>query len=69
MRHTRNLLAKTFTWQRQSRWGLTEGFGPMISLVGLKTLQSELRHRPPIELQQAAHDLGIHLSEVGLHQC
>jgi hypothetical protein len=66
---TRHLLAKTFCYQRQLRWDSQDNIEPLISLVELKTLQSELRHRPPVELQRAAHDLGINLAEVGLHAC
>ena len=66
---TRNLMAKAFCWQRQARWGLKEGFGPIISPVELKTLQSELRHRPPAELQQAAAQLGIDLAGLKLYEC
>jgi hypothetical protein len=69
MRTTRNLLRKTFCYQQQQRWGLQEGFGPLIKSVELKVLQSTLRHRPQTELMQAASELGIALSQAGLHAC
>jgi hypothetical protein len=66
---TRNLMAKVLCYQRQACWGFNEGFGPLISPVELKTLQSTLQHRPPLELQQAAAQLGVCLEQVGLHEC
>jgi hypothetical protein len=67
MRTTRNLLRKTVCYQQQQRWGLHEGFGPLISLAELKVLQSTLRHRPQAELMQAASELGITLSQAAFH--
>lgn len=66
---TRNLLAKTFCYQRQLAWDTRDGLKPLVSPVELKTLQSELRHRPTIELQRAAQELGLNLAEVGFHAC
>jgi hypothetical protein len=63
---TRNLLAKTFCYQRQLAWGLQEGFGPLINPTIVQCLQSELRHRPPAELERAANDLGIRLDSINV---
>ena len=69
MRTTLNLLRKTLCYQQQTRWGMAEGFGPLITLLDVKTLHSELRHRPPSELQIAAARLGVDLVRLRLHEC
>jgi hypothetical protein len=69
MRRTRNLLAKVFCFERQTHWDSIDGLPLLINPITLKTLQSELLHRPPIELQQAEQELGIDLVLAGLHAC
>lgn len=69
MRTTRRLLAKTFCYERQTRWDNHDGLLPLVHPVELKTLQERCRHRPPSELHQAALELGINLAQVGLHEC
>lgn len=69
MRHTRNLLAKTFCFARDARWAFIDNREPFVPTAELKTLQKRCRHRPIIELQQAAQELCINLAQVGLHEC
>jgi hypothetical protein len=69
MQTTRRLLAKAFCYNRQTRWDNHDGLPLLISPTELKTLQERCRHRPAVELQQAAQELGIDLSQVGLHEC
>lgn len=66
---TRNLVAKAFCYRRQLLWDLQDGRTPIINPATIETLQIAVRNRPPLELQRAAHDLGINLAEVGLHEC
>jgi len=65
---TRHLMAKLFCYRRQFAWDTQDDLTPLISLTTVKTLHSELKHRPPSELQRAAHDLGIDLAQAGLHE-
>jgi hypothetical protein len=60
---TRNLLAKTYCYTRQIAWDAQDGLTPLINPITVKTLHSELRHRPPAELMQAAQELGITLDK------
>jgi hypothetical protein len=64
MQTTRNLLAKTFCFQRQTRWDNHDGLPLLISPTHLKTLRERCRHRPPSELMQAAQELGITLDMI-----
>lgn len=67
MNETRNLLAKTFCWQRQTRWDRQDGLAPLIRPADLKVLRERCLHRPLTELQQAAQDLGIDLATLQQH--
>jgi hypothetical protein len=67
MSSTRNLLAKTFCFTRQLRWDAADGLEPLINPKAVKTLHSELQHRPPLEVERASKELGITL--VQAHEC
>lgn len=66
---TRNLVAKTHCYRRQRIWDMQDGLSPMVSLATIEGLQAAIRKCPPVELQHAAQELGIHLTEVGMHEC
>jgi hypothetical protein len=66
---TRNLMAKVFCYRRELTWASQDKREPRISLTTVKTLRSELQHSNPIELQRAAHDLGINLVRLKLYEC
>jgi hypothetical protein len=60
---TRNLLAKTFCYQRQRAWDTQDGLESFISSGTITRLQAELHKRPIAELMQAAKELGITLDK------
>lgn len=66
---TQHLMAKVFCYRRQLAWDSHDGLAPLVSPITVKTLHSELKHRQPSELQQAAQELGIDLAGLKLHEC
>jgi hypothetical protein len=56
---TRNLLAKTFCFKRQSRWDAEDGLDSFISSGTIEHLEAQLHKRPIAEVSRAAKELGI----------